>query len=282
MRPLLSVLALAGVAFPTGRSEGLFLMLRAYFDDSGSGADSEVAVVAGLIGTVQQWSIFEHEWGQRLADPLPGYNKPPLRMFHLSPCNARDGEFREYNDAECNAVTHDFRQIIIRSGLISTSSAIDRRAWDDLVVGKARKWLGNAIDVCIENCVKRAIENASSLPDSDLMAVVFDQGMWTQRRQEFADFDVSRLTHRPQIVSVTYAQVVDVFPLQGADIAATENYWYAIRLMRDGVGAQPRAHMAHYLKNMIAEGFMIDRSRIAEMLPRLLAKADQLEADGDE
>jgi hypothetical protein len=111
-------------------------------------------------------SAFEHEWGQRLADPLPSYNKTPLRMFHHS--HEGDGEFRGHNDGECDAITHDFHQIIIRSGLISTSSVIDRRAWDDLVVGRVRRSLGNAIDVCVE----RGIENASSLPDNDLMAVV--------------------------------------------------------------------------------------------------------------
>lgn len=77
-------------------------MLRAYFDDSGTHADSEVVAIGGLIGTVDQWNEFDRKWKALLAAPLP--SKPPLRMFHLSHCNAANGEFRGYSDAECDAV----------------------------------------------------------------------------------------------------------------------------------------------------------------------------------
>jgi hypothetical protein len=76
----------------------------------------------------------------------------------------------------------------------------------------------------------------------------------------------------PRIVTVTFSAVEEVRPLQGADITATENYWHAIKVLRNGYGAQPRAHMRHYLTHMFAEGFLIDRERIAEMLPAMEAK----------
>jgi hypothetical protein len=65
------------------------MMIRGYFDDSGTHGNSSVVVLGGLIGNVEQWERFEIAWAARLADPLPGYNKPPLPMFHLSACNAR-------------------------------------------------------------------------------------------------------------------------------------------------------------------------------------------------
>ena len=71
---------------------------RAYFDDSGSHTDSEIVTIGGVIGTPQQWNDFDKRWKALLAEPLPG--KPKLRMFHLSHCNAREGEFQAYSDAE--------------------------------------------------------------------------------------------------------------------------------------------------------------------------------------
>jgi hypothetical protein len=77
---------------------------------------------------------------------------------------------------------------------------------------------------------------------------------------------------------VAFLGVKDVLPLQGADITATENYWFGIKILRDGMGAQPRPHMRHYLENMFSEGFIIDRSRIGEMLPELERTARFLSA----
>jgi hypothetical protein len=243
-------------------------MLRAYFDDSGTHADSEVVAVGGLVGNVAQWMQFEREWSAKLADPLLGYGKPPLQMFHLAHCNARNGEFAGYTDGECDAVTHDFRQIIIDSKLIATASMIDKRAWDELVVGPIRQWIGDAVDVCVENCLSEAIKIAGAHPDGDMIAAVFDRGIWTQRIKNITDEYTLDLAS-PRIVSVAFSNVKDVLPLQGADISATENYWFGIKMLRGGIGAQPRPHMRHYLENMFAEGFIIDRARIAEKKPEL-------------
>ena len=84
----------------------------------------------------------------------------------------------------------------------------------------------------------------------------------------------------PRIVTVTFLNVEDVPPLQGADITATENYWHAINTFRDGYGAQPRPHMRHYLTHMFAEGFLIDRARIIEMISDIEAQMKTFSADG--
>jgi len=211
----------------------LFLMLRAYFDDSGTHADSEIVSIGGLIGNVQQWEKFERDWAARLADPLPGYGKPALKMFHLSHCNAKDGEFLGYTDGECDAVTHDFRQVLIAAGLASTASVIDKRAWNELVTGSLRDWIGDGINVCVENCLSEVIKIASPHPDGDAIAVVFDRGIWTQRLKDVTEsytYDLSR----PRIISVTFSGVRETLPLQGADISATENYWQGIKILRNG------------------------------------------------
>jgi hypothetical protein len=273
MSAFLPIRELAGICLPSGIREGLFVMLRAYFDDSGTHDDSEIVAVGGLIGTTKQWEDFEQRWSALLACPLPG--KPPLRRFHLSPCNARDGEFVGYSDAECDALAHDFRQILIETRVISTASAIDKKAWNELVIGEDRKWLGDALDVCVENCLSEAFKIAVAHPEGDMVAAVFDRGIWTPRLKEVTDGYTFQMG-RPRIVSVNFLAVEDALPLQGADIAATENYWYGIKVLRNGLGAQPRAHMRHYLENMFAEGFLIDRAQIVEMLPEIERQARAL------
>jgi hypothetical protein len=85
---------------------------------------------------------------------------------------------------------------------------------------------------------------------------------------------------RPRIVTVAFSGVEDERPLQGADINATENYWHAIKVLRNGYGAQPRPHMRHYLTHMFAEGFLFDRAQIVEMIPEIEAEMKKFSPDG--
>jgi hypothetical protein len=153
-------------------------MLRAYFDDSGTHADSRVVVIGGLIGTDPQWARFKEEWAALLKQPLPG--KTSLRMFHLSTCNARAGEFIGYSDAEQDAVIHDFRKIIINAELISIAAAVDRKAWCDLVIGAYRESFGDALSHCIAYCIEETIRIANPHAAGDEISIVIDKEILSQ------------------------------------------------------------------------------------------------------
>jgi hypothetical protein len=241
------------------------VLLRAYFDDSGTHAGSDVVVLAGLIGTEAQWDLFKRRWAEKLACPLPG--KSALKGFHLSACNARDGEFKGYSDAEQDAVIHDFRQIIIDSKLTSIATAIDKRAWDKLIVGPIRNVLGEPLVVCFVNCIDETIRIAEPYTHGHQIEVVFDQGIETERLREVgAAFTAP--SRRLRVDSVGFACVVEVLPLQGADIVATENYWHAAQWLKLGDAALPRPHLRHYLENMLHQGQILDREGIEVELRR--------------
>jgi hypothetical protein len=252
-----------GGCLPTGQREGLLVILRAYFDDAGTHASSDVTVMGGLIGTVEQWTRFETSWAERLADPLPGYGKSPLRMFHLNHCVRHwpKSEFERYSDTESAALRHDFRQIIIDAKLTGVAAAVDKKAWDQLVVGRVRNLLGDSISVCFQKCIEEIVRFSEPKRHGFDLAFWFDQGIQTPFLEQ-----ISGLWTRPEfgslVKSVNFSKVECVLPLQGADIVATENYWMAAEALKLGGQVRLAPHLRHYLDNMLHQTTILDRSGI--------------------
>lgn len=247
-------------------------MLKAYFDDSGTHAESTVTVVGGLVGTEAQWTQFRQQWAEKLEHPLPG--KPRLRMFHLSACKAGAGEFAGYSLAERDAVTHDFRQIIIAANLIGTASAVERRAWDELVVGPLRAELGDALAPCAEHAISETVSIAGPYPDGDKIAIVFDQGIESPRLRIVADCTTRLLATHAWVRSITFDSVEKTLPLQGADMMATEAYSHGVKWIQRGDGAEARAHFRHMLANLRCGSVILGRCEIEAALDEVRAELE--------
>jgi hypothetical protein len=116
------------------------LVLACYFDDSGTHVGSKVVVFGGLLGQREHWEYFEPRWREKLDHPLPG--KLPLKRFHMWDCQWRKGEFIDYREAESDALIHDFRQIILDSGVTGVAAAIAKKDYDELIPDDLRAKIG--------------------------------------------------------------------------------------------------------------------------------------------
>jgi uncharacterized protein DUF3800 len=245
-------------------------MLRAYFDDAGTHRGSPVVVLGGLIGTVGQWEKFEQAWGRRLGDPLPEVQKAPLSSFHLRPCILGHADFADYKPVEREATARNFRDIIHAAGLASTASAVDRVAWDELVTGKPRELLGDAIEPCFLHCLDRARDYAFDHPEGERIVVMFDKGIESERLHDIINLYLKHihLDIKHDFSSITFGRVKEHFSLQGADIIATESYWHADRWLTTGGTAEPRPPARQFWEHMPAEGLIMDRGAIITELGR--------------
>jgi hypothetical protein len=137
------------------RRPEIIVVLAAFFDDSGTHPDSPVVALGGLLGTEAQWNEFGAAWADLLDHPLPG--KPPLKQFHLSPLRAMREEFEGYSLAERDRVNYLFRHVILDTGLVTLAAAVDRVAWNKLVVGPIVEEVGKPEELCFVKCVDSVI-----------------------------------------------------------------------------------------------------------------------------
>ena len=220
-------------------------MLTAYFDDSGTHRDSKIVLYGGLIGLDEKnWRAFDTAWKAKLADPLPQVSKPPLRRFHMTDCMARDGEFSGYSEPERNAVIHDFRQIILDSGLYGYACAVHLPDWDQIVGSRSL----NGLKAPEFYCMSRVIQWSTSpnILGPQKLALVFDDIREKRAVNErlFAMYHEARNLNvgREAISSISFLSSEQYVGLQGADMVAWETYNHARNWLQDR-SAPTRPHL---------------------------------------
>jgi hypothetical protein len=226
-----------------------------------------MVVIGGLLGTEEQWDAFATAWAARLAHPLPG--KPPLKQFHLSACRAKRGEFQDYSQAERDRITYLFRRIIIDLGFVTLAAAVNRDAWNELVIMQGLEdELGQPEGLCFFKCIELVINTIRFRKPGEQVFIFFDQGTKAQLGG-WAKLYRAQSLQFPEIAGIGFAPVPKVVALQGADMIATETYQYALEWLKDGQNAAVNAHFREYLRRKLSAGLVFERAHIEEIVTRV-------------
>lgn len=244
-------------------------VLKAYFDDSGTHDGSPILVLGGLLGNEEQWDSFESQWNAKLQNPCR--NKPPIKAFHSYDLIHKLGEFKSYNQAEIDAVNHDFRKIIMNNGLFGVAVAINLDAWKSLISisNLLNAIFGPAEGCAFSNCLKLLFDiiRVKNLPDK--IFVWFDEGTEDQF-QDWAKLYCSQKKEYPNLNGIAFSPVNETPGLQGADMIAYQTYQYAQLWLQDSFKAPEKtnAHFKDYLMNHahLSSAIIIDERHIADMV----------------
>jgi hypothetical protein len=155
-RTHVSIAEMFKLLLPLECPNGWLGMLRPYLDDSGTHEQSDIVVVAGIIGTEGPMDCLDRNWRRHLDRPLCG-TKEPLRRFHMTDCDNHLGEFERWSRTESDYFCHQLRKEIIESGVTAFGIACSRKDYDDLVTGDIRGALGSPEGFCIHQCFVRSI-----------------------------------------------------------------------------------------------------------------------------
>lgn len=237
-------------------------MLTAYFDDSGTHAGSHVVVYGGFIARDEVWADLETEW-------RPLLRHYGLSAFHLAHCEAGDHEFDLWPRAKRDMVLYEFRQLVLNRDIWGISIAVSRADWDELVVGIARNFAGEADEFCARMCIYDALQFTTVDETERQVAVVFDD-------RPHRSVDILRMA-RPfleqgldgmELASVTFGKMKQIIPLQAADMLAWEAYTNAKQWLELGrTPTDVRPHFKRMLDRGGIRGGIAGREVIKQMVP---------------
>jgi hypothetical protein len=242
-------------------------MLTAYFDDSGTHDNSLFVLLGGLYGTEKQWTPFDSAWRAKLASPLPG--KPPLKRFHMYDCVHGEGEFVGYNQAERDALIHDFREIIINAGIRGYCCGGSRVDWDALVLGDLRRFLGDAERFCVTQCFVWTDQWARRNNETEV-AYVFDNRPHREdankRVFEFFQRNNNITKEGPTNIGVSFLSSDSITPLRGADLVAWEYYQLGKEWLISRNDKKRRPHLQRLSEARIMDVQFFAREQIEPMV----------------
>lgn len=200
----------------------------AHFDDSGTHAESTIAVAASLIASVEQWREFNRNWGE--AEKQEGFG-----AFHMADFAAGERQFKgsEWGDSKKERVLKRLCNIVSTRIRLGWSTAVTKKDYDEIIVDPAfRGWCGDFhYSFCVRQCAgsiglwRRQQENPSSLK------YIFDQmsrGKGEIMRTMDWAIENSRIESRSTgfkpLTGYSFESKADIWPLQAADIFAWTSF----------------------------------------------------------
>jgi len=192
----------------------------AYFDDSGTHAQANVAVAACFISTVDKWEALESLWNEVNA-------KEKFGIFHMADFVAKTKQFKDWEDPKRDRVIRELITIIKANVYVSVMSAVIKADYDAEVTGDARRYLGQThYSFNVRSCFNFIRQWREKNNFTDPINYVFAAG--SEGNGELNDLFKSAITQenrRDAYLKVglkksgwTFARKEDVVQLQSADI----------------------------------------------------------------
>jgi hypothetical protein len=211
-----------------------FAVLRAFIDDSGSGGDSPWYVLAGYVGTVSGWELFDERWQRVLAaDPAIEYFKAS-EAESLRP----DGQWRGVSKQQRDAKINDLIQVVASCADRAFHVRVRQKDHDEVIKPFVPPEWDNPYYGLFQGCVSSVVANERYSGEGRPVEFVFDSNERLEKpslRLYDRVKDIDSLTGR--IINIHYQSEKDFLPLQAADLLA-----WQVRRRLCVPNERPRAH----------------------------------------
>jgi hypothetical protein len=211
-----------------------FMLLEAYFDDSGKESESghRFVCIAGYLSPTSVWDAFNQNWEGLLLR----HGIPELHMKRWKSIRSEKG----WTDAQADAALNDFVDLIRQGHLWGFGAGVDAHQWKTLPREKTNK-LGSAQEFVMQRVFRMIMDEVGK---SGLVAhinLVFDQDEEFSKPRLTRYYDIRRIDPlaKERAVIISFAAASQCPALQAADLLA---YLTRARLEERANGQPESAH----------------------------------------
>jgi hypothetical protein len=193
-------------------------ILRSFVDDSGSGGDSPWFVLAGYIGTVEQWDAFDEPWRRVLDGP------PKLDYFKSSEAESlrADGQWAGITKDQRNQRITSLIEVIGQHTLRSMYVRVRQQDYDEVIKPYVPPEWDNAYYFLFTGIIAAGTSVEKYTGSSRPVEFFFDNTNRHEKKQSRVLY--GQMAERPQlstrVVNVHYEDEKEFLPLQAADLLA--------------------------------------------------------------
>jgi hypothetical protein len=217
-------------------------MVQVYFDDSGTGANDSVVVVAGYIASLLQWQRFDQEWRSLLSEF-------GVRVMHRAELENFRGEFVGWTPAKRDVFVQKAQRIIRRRTYVAIGIAVIKSDFEKIIPETLKRFYGGAYGFCAILCLARAKRWFDKAKQKDPIDWVFEAGTaGSGQIGHLLDAIYAKVEMRNdfRLGRWTFAGK-DVVPLQAADVIAYEIFKHAV----NRAVTQPRRKVRLSLQHLV-------------------------------
>jgi hypothetical protein len=229
------------------RIDGHFVVLKAFFDDSGTHLESDVAVMAGLIAPEDEWATLETEWRIALDDL-------GIRKMHMASCENARRDFAGWDRDRRDRAIARFCGIILKRNACMLISAVSRSTWNAVapytLLGKR---FAQPIDYCFNACMRYAMQTIRGSVGREPVAITFDGreeslGYWQRLASAYEEVWPER------VAGFAFGNMEKVLPLQAADMIAYEAFVFECARGRQEKEPTPRPNFSKLVSALQFKG----------------------------
>lgn len=197
----------------TGRA---LVLLRAYFDESGTHGDASVTSLAGYVGTKDVWKSIEAEWKEVLSH----FADKGVSWFHMSECLAQAGQFGRVDKDGVNFILTQLSKILGHHRVQPIASSVVNDHWHHVVTDAAfLRSFPTPLALCFDDLVRQLWEWAIRDVDGERVAPMFAYRTDLQAAALMNAYG-SKEWYREALGPIAFDYPYRVIPLQAADLIA--------------------------------------------------------------
>jgi hypothetical protein len=218
---------------PAGSRRKATVVLKAYFDDSGSHDQAKITSMGGFIGDVDMWEQFDDHWKPLLVAP----DQAPLSEFKMYDCVHGFNEFSAplWGFADRLRLAGKMVDVIVDTETLAIGSSVIRAHFDPLL---ASDWFRHKVPrsyyLCFEYCIQAAVNwtrryNVAFGRDERVALVFDEQTEFAPLAHELYDEYKKSDKYGDRLISISFVSSKDLCPLQAADLLAYGTYDLSMR-----------------------------------------------------